>query len=67
MCVYVCRGGKEGAGYVHDASKEKKTRKSNTKPPHEELESHKNIYFQMQCSDIVILAKKEEVKSNCRL
>ena len=67
VCVCVCRGGREGAGYVHDANKEKKPRKSNTKSPHEESENHKNIRFQMQCSDIVILAKKQEVKSNCRV
>ena len=62
-----CGGGREGAGYVHNANKEKKLPKSNAKSLHEELENHKIIHFQVQCNDIVILANKQEVKSNCRV
>ena len=54
------------AGYLHDANKEEKARKSNAKSPHEELENHKNIRFQLQCNGIVSLAnnkKKSEEKA----
>ena len=44
VCVCVMRArerGREGAGYVHDTNKEKKSRKSNAKSPLEESENHK--------------------------
>ena len=56
VCVCVCGGGRDGATYVHDANKVKK---------HES--QMQNIRFQMQCNDIVILANKQEVKSNYRV
>ena len=41
-------------------STKKKTRKLNTKSPHEESENHQNIRFQLECNGIVILANKQE-------
>ena len=48
VCVCVCVEGeeREQAMFMMPAKK-KITRKSNTKPPHEESENHKNICFQM--------------------
>ena len=70
VCVCVCvrerEREREGVDYIHNANKERKARKSNRKSPHEESENHKNIRFQMQCNDIVILASKQKVKSNYR-
>ena len=66
VCVCVREREREGADYIHNANKERKARKSNGKSPHEESENHKNIRFQMQCNDIVILANKQKVKSNYR-
>ena len=55
-CVCVCGGERDGTAYVHDANKVKK---------HES--QMQNIRFQMQCNDVVILANKQEVKSNYRV
>ena len=67
VCVCVCaRRGKRGSRLCSRCQQEK-TRKSNAKSPHKESENHKNIRIQTQCNDIVILATKPEVKSNCRV
>ena len=71
MCVCVCvcvhREGREGADLFTMPTKKTTTQKSNAKSPHEESENHKILCFQMQCNDIVILANKQEVKSNCHV
>ena len=69
VCVCVCEcecvwRGKRGSRLCSRCQQEK-TRKSNVKSPHKESENHKNIRIQTQCNDIVILATKPEVKSNC--
>ena len=63
VCVCVCGGGRKGTRIIHDASKEEKTPKSTAKSTHEELENHKNIRFQIERNDRVILANKQEVKN----
>ena len=66
VCVFVWRGNRESR-LCSRCQQRKKTRTSNAKSPHEESENHRNIRFQMQCNDIVILANKQEVKCNCHV
>lgn len=45
--------------YLHCFQIQKKGA-SNAKSTHEELENHKNIRFQIECNDSVILANKQK-------
>ena len=53
VCVCVCGGGEREHAMFTMPIKKKKS-------PHEVSENYKNILFQMQCIDIVILANKQE-------
>ena len=68
VCVCVCRcvcmheGGREGAGYVDDASKEKKHKSQMQSLLMKNQKTTKSSAFSLQFIDIVILANKQEVR-----